>query len=89
MAMALNFLANLVSFQEKNRMSATLIDLLLCGLAYVVISYFLGVWSKSRLKRTSNSDDSEGGDFDSRPPVLDLPPGISWPEEELVDSEIY
>jgi len=29
-------------------MSPTLIDLLLCGLAYVVISYFLGVWSKAR-----------------------------------------
>jgi hypothetical protein len=74
---------------KKNSMSPTLIDLLLCGLAYVVISYFLGVWSKSRQAPTSNSDDSDGGKFDSRPPVLDLPPGISWPEEELVDSEIY
>ena len=70
-------------------MSPTLIDLLLCGLAYVVISYFLGVWSKSNQAPTSNSDDSEGGKFDSSPPVLDLPPGISWPDEELVDSEIY
>ena len=68
-------------------MSPTLIDLLLCGLAYVVISYFLGVWSKFRPKRTSNSDDSAGGEFEQQPPVLDLPPGVTWPEEEPVDSE--
>jgi hypothetical protein len=68
-------------------MSPTLIDLLLCGLAYVVISYFLGIWTKYRPKRTSNSDDSEGGKFDARSPVLDLPPGITWPEEEPVESE--
>ncbi|MDA0314124.1 MAG: hypothetical protein O2829_04920 [Bacteroidetes bacterium] len=70
-------------------MSSTLIDLLLCGLAYVLISYFLGVWTKSRRESSCNSDDSEGGEFDHQPPVLDLPPGISWPEEELVDSETY
>lgn len=68
-------------------MSSTLIDLLLCGLAYLVISYFLGVWTKPRPGRSWNSDDSAGGEFEQQPPVLDLPPGITWPEEEPVASE--
>ncbi len=68
-------------------MSPNLIDLLLCGLAYIVISYFLGVWTKSRRGQSWNSDDSSGGDFEQQPPVLDLPPGVTWPEEEPVDSE--
>ncbi len=69
-------------------MSPTLIDLFLCGLAYLVISYFLGVWTKFRPGRSWNSDDSAGGKFEQQPPVLDLPPGISWPEEESVESEL-
>ena len=68
-------------------MSPTLIDLLLCGLAYLVISYFLGVWTKPRRGQSWNSDDSDGGKFEQQPPVLDLPPGVSWPQEELVASE--
>ena len=69
-------------------MSPTLMDLLLCGLAYIVISYFLGVWTKTRPGQSWNSDDSAGGKFEQQPPVLDLPPGISWPEEEPVESEL-
>ena len=68
-------------------MSPTLIDLLLCGLAYLVISYFLGVWTKPRPAQSWNSDDSDGEKFEQQPPVLDLPPGVSWPQEELVASE--
>jgi hypothetical protein len=68
-------------------MSSTLIDFLLCGLAYVLLSYFLGAWTKSRRKHSSGSDDGMGGKSEPEPPVLDLPPGVTWPKQELVESE--
>jgi hypothetical protein len=68
-------------------MSSTLIDFLLCGLAYVLLSYFLGAWIKIRRKKSSGSDGGMGGKSEIAPPVLDLPPGVTWPKQELVESE--
>jgi hypothetical protein len=68
-------------------MSSTLIDFLLCGLAYVLLSYFLGAWTKRRLKKSSGYDGGSGGKSETEPPVLDLPPGVTWPKQELVESE--
>jgi hypothetical protein len=68
-------------------MSSTLIDFLLCGLAYVLLSYFLGAWTKRRRKKSSGSDGGMGGRSEIAPPVLDLPPGVTWPKQELVESE--
>ena len=68
-------------------MSSTLIDFLLCGLAYVLLSYFLAAWTKIRRKKSSGSDGGMGGKSEIAPPVLDLPPGVTWPKQELVESE--
>jgi hypothetical protein len=68
-------------------MSSTLIDFLLCGLTYVLLSYFLGVWTKTRRKPSSGSDNGMGGKSEWEPPVIDLPPGVTWPKQELVESE--
>jgi hypothetical protein len=68
-------------------MSSTLIDFLLCGLAYVLLSYFLGAWTKRRRKKSLGSDGGMGGKSEIAPPVLDLPPGVTWPKQELVESE--
>ena len=68
-------------------MSPTLIDFLLCGLAYVLLSYFLGAWTKIQRKKSSGSDGGMGGKLETEPPVLDLPPGVTWPKQELVESE--
>jgi hypothetical protein len=67
-------------------MSSTLIDLFLCGLAYVLLSYFLGAWTKVRSNQSSGSDEGMGGKSETEPPVIDLPPGITWPQEEMVES---
>ena len=68
-------------------MSSTLIDFLLCGLAYVLLSYCLGAWTKRRRQKSSGSDGGMGGKSEIAPPVLDLPPGVTWPKQELVESE--
>jgi hypothetical protein len=68
-------------------MSPTLMDFLLCGLAYVLLSYFLGAWTKTRQKNSSGSDEGMGGKSETEPPVIDLPPGVTWPQQELVESE--
>lgn len=68
-------------------MSPTLIDFLLCGLAYVLLSYFLGAWTKIRRKKSSGPDGGMGGKLETDSPVLDLPPGVTWPQQELVESE--
>lgn len=68
-------------------MNSTLIDFLLCGLAYVLLSYFLGIWTKKRPKKSSGPDEGMGGKSEPVPPKLDLPPGVCWPNQELVESE--
>jgi len=66
-------------------MSSTLLDFILCGFTYVLLSYFLGIWAKSKLTKASGGDEGEG--IDLIPPVLDLPPGVSLPKKELAESE--
>ncbi len=68
-------------------MSSTLIDFLLCGLAYVLLSYFLGAWTKTRQKNSLGSDGGKGGKSEPEPPVIDLPPGVTGPQQELVESD--
>lgn len=68
-------------------MSSTLLDFILCGFTYVLLSYFLGIWAKSKLTNATCRDEEDGGSIEAMPPVLDLPPGVSWPKKELVESE--
>ncbi|WP_339924932.1 hypothetical protein [uncultured Cyclobacterium sp.] len=65
-------------------MNSLVIDLILCGVAYVVLIYFVATLTKSKIKRNrkNNDEDGDGGVEDNTPPVIDLPPGIVWPTEE-------
>ncbi|HSJ68614.1 MAG TPA: hypothetical protein VK921_13100 [Anditalea sp.] len=63
-------------------MSSLFIDLVLCGLAYVVLIYFVATMTKARInKRDNDTDDGDGGVEDMTPPKIDLPPGVIWPKD--------
>lgn len=63
-------------------MSSLVIDLVLCGLAYVILIYFVATLTRNSLKkRDSNGDDGDGGVENLTPPKIDLPPGVIWPSE--------
>jgi hypothetical protein len=63
-------------------MSSLVVDLVLCGVAYVVLIYFVATMTKSNLGRnTDSSDDGDGGIEDFTPPKIDLPPGVIWPTD--------
>ncbi|MCC5937474.1 MAG: hypothetical protein JJU34_09340 [Lunatimonas sp.] len=64
-------------------MSSLVIDLFLCGVAYVVLIYFVATMTKARINRNrNNDDDGDGGVEDLTPPKIDLPPGIVWPTDD-------
>lgn len=63
-------------------MSSLIIDLILCGFAYVVLIYFVATMTKSNLSRKdTNNDDGDGGVEEFTPPKIDLPPGVIWPSD--------
>jgi len=63
-------------------MSSLFIDLVLCGLAYVVLIYFVATMTKAHIKKRDNdADDGDGGVEDMTPPKIDLPPGVIWPKD--------
>lgn len=65
-------------------MSSLVIDLFLCGVAYVVLIYFVATMTKARINRNrNNDDDGDGGVEDLTPPKIDLPPGIVWPSDDV------
>lgn len=64
-------------------MSSLLVDLVLFGLTYVVLIYFVATLTKARLDggRNNSGDDGDGGIEDYTPPKIDLPPGVVWPSD--------
>jgi len=65
-------------------MSSLVIDLILCGIAYVVLIYFVATLTKVRMDdqdKKNEDDDGDGGVEDLTPPKIDLPPGVIWPTE--------
>ena len=62
-------------------MSSLVIDLSMCGIAYVVLSYFVATMTKVGLGQSKKNEDDEGdgGVEDLTPPKIDLPPGVIWP----------
>jgi len=60
-------------------------DLILCGIAYVILTYLLVTLLKKR-KNDNGSNDDDGGLHIDRHPKIDLPPGITWPKD--TDREI-
>lgn len=63
-------------------MSSLVIDLILCGLAYVILIYFVATMTKNSIRRGSDrNDDGDGGVDNIVPPKIDLPPGVIWPSD--------
>jgi hypothetical protein len=77
----LHFVGNRRNFSEIFQMSPSLLQLLLCGLAYVLLSYLIGRWCKPVSAGLSRGDDENGGKAEDAPPRLDLPPGVTWPKD--------
>jgi hypothetical protein len=62
-------------------MNSLLIDLVVCGLAYVITVYFIATMTKNTLNKGKSGDDGDGGVGKNTPPKIDLPPGVIWPSE--------
>ena len=65
-------------------MSSLVIDMVLCGIAYLVLIYFVATMTKVRMdkgKKNEEDDDGDGGVEDLTPPKIDLPPGVIWPTD--------
>ncbi len=62
-------------------MSSLVIDLFLCGVAYVILIYFVATMTKNSLRKGNRNDDGDGGVEDLTPPKIDLPPGVIWPSD--------
>lgn len=61
-------------------MNAVTFDLVLSGIVYVVLIYFMITLLKKRKKSTDSDDDNDGGISVSGPPQIDLPPGVCLPD---------
>jgi hypothetical protein len=63
-------------------MNSLVIDLFLCGVAYVILIYFVATMTKNSLRKgNSSNDDGDGGIENFTPPKIDLPPGVIWPTD--------
>lgn len=70
-------------------MSSLVIDLLLLGVAYVILIYFVATMSKNSLRRKNDGrDDEDGGIESTTPPKIDLPPGVMWPTDGPVQKQV-
>lgn len=66
-------------------MSSLVIDLLLLGVAYIIMIYFVATMSRNSLrKKNDSSDDGDGGIESNTPPKIDLPPGVIWPTDSPI-----
>lgn len=68
-------------------MNSLVIDLIVCGLAYVIVVYFIATMTKNALRKGRNNDDGDGGIENFTPPKIDLPPGVIWPSDSPVHSK--
>ncbi len=57
------------------------LDLILCGLAYLILVYLMVTLMKKRKKDMGSGDnDDDGGISVKGPPEVDLPPGVCLPD---------
>lgn len=68
-------------------MNSLVIDLIVCGLAYVIVVYFIATMTKNSLRKGKNNDDGDGGIENFTPPKIDLPPGVIWPGDSPVKTK--
>lgn len=63
-------------------MSSLVIDLILCGLAYVILIFVMASMTRKSIRRDEDSgQDGDGGVEAHIPPKIDLPPGVIWPAD--------
>lgn len=63
-------------------MNSLVIDLFLCGVAYVILIYFVATMTKNSLRKGNRrGDEGDGGVENFTPPKIDLPPGVIWPKD--------
>ncbi len=67
-------------------MNSLVIDLIVCGLAYVILVYFITAITKNTINKGKSNNDGDGGIKNSTPPQIDLPPGVVWPSDAPVKS---
>ena len=61
-------------------MHGYIFDMILCGIAYLFLVYFMITLIKKRRKGYDGEDDDDGGLPVSSPPEIDLPPGVCLPD---------
>ncbi|AGA77290.1 hypothetical protein Echvi_1019 [Echinicola vietnamensis DSM 17526] len=58
------------------------VDMIIFGVAYVLLVYFLMTMIRpAHGSRKNRSDDGDGGIEVTDPPKIDLPPGVIWPSD--------
>ena len=62
-------------------MNSLVIDLVVCGLAYVISVYFVTVLTKNLINKGRSGNNGDGGVQNTTPPQIDLPPGVIWPTD--------
>lgn len=62
-------------------MNSLMIDLIVCGLAYVITVYFITAVTKNSNNKRKDGDNDEGGLKNFTSPKIDLPPGVVWPSD--------
>lgn len=61
-------------------MGSYMVDMVLCGIAYVIMVYFMVMLLRKRNSASEDDDDNEGGISINDLPEIDLPPGVSLPD---------
>lgn len=57
------------------------LDLVLCGVAYLILVYLMVTLMKKRRRDIGNNDDDDDGGIAVKgPPEIDLPPGVCLPD---------
>ena len=66
-------------------LSGYALDMVLCGVVYLIIVYLMFVLMRKRSglnnKKGEGGDDGDGGILLPTRPEIDLPPGVLWPDE--------
>jgi hypothetical protein len=57
-----------------------MIDMIIYGIAYVIMVYFMVILMKKKVNNPTDDDDKDGGIGVIDIPDIDLPPGITLPD---------
>ncbi len=73
-----------------------MIDMIIYGIAYVIMVYFMVILMKKKIQNPTDDDDKDGGIGIMDIPDIDLPPGITLPDggpgkktNKEINEEVY